>query len=484
MFKNNLYFKILAVCLVLSGAACIKDENPTESILDNPFQDQSTETPVADLVADFDLQATVTGADDNDYCDSISASLSAVPTLKISVADTGECVNRETVDAIADAVVTELCAAHADNIVYQLKQEYDVDGCVITSNEVYNVTLQDDGTLSGEYVGFATSSGCVNDDGTDAVSGECNFGGTVAGTVSEEEEAVDADGDTFTTDVDCDDADATINPDATEIVDNGIDEDCSGADLTTAEVDADSDGSFADVDCDDADAAINPSATEILDNDVDEDCDGFASLSTDDNDVDGFTADVDCDDADATVFPTATEVADNGIDEDCDGSDLVTTVEEVDADLDGFNAGTDSGDDCDDTDATINPDAIEILDNDVDENCDGVKETTTTEECEDGDETCDPDFDNDGLCDHAIADDDVVIDYDDSTANTWYWVDYESTVTTGTGGFAYYEYVDGTKNETTGEIFVYGVVEDKAVSTRSFCAGTHEPTMVGICIKH
>ena len=44
---------------------------------------------------------------------------------------------------------------------------------------------------------------------------------------------LDEDGDGFTTEFDCNDIDPTINPNAEDILDNGIDEDCDGADLSS-----------------------------------------------------------------------------------------------------------------------------------------------------------------------------------------------------------------------------------------------------------
>ena len=63
--------------------------------------------------------------------------------------------------------------------------------------------------------------------------------------------------------------------------------------------DADGDGFNTDLDCDDTDPAINPNAMEIVNNDVDEDCDGIAQMI--DEDGDGFNSSEDCDDFDTRI---------------------------------------------------------------------------------------------------------------------------------------------------------------------------------------
>jgi MYXO-CTERM domain-containing protein len=157
----------------------------------------------------------------------------------------------------------------------------------------------------------------------------------------------DADGDGYASPIDCDDTDASIHPGALEVIDDGIDQDCDGADLTA---DADADGHISEAtggdDCDDTDATVNPDQSEVPYDGVDNDCDP----ATSDSDVDGHDAEAvggdDCDDTDAAINPEAAEVWYDGVDQDCSGGS------DHDQDGDGHDAVASGGDDCDDLDAT------------------------------------------------------------------------------------------------------------------------------------
>ena len=81
-------------------------------------------------------------------------------------------------------------------------------------------------------------------------------------------------------------------------------------------------------DCNDTVAAINPGATEICGDGIDQDCNGSdlpcpIDPTTVDDDGDGYTENQgDCNDASGSIHPGAVEICGNGVDEDCSGADL------------------------------------------------------------------------------------------------------------------------------------------------------------------
>jgi len=130
---------------------------------------------------------------------------------------------------------------------------------------------------------------------------------------------------------DCDDTDPLVNPGVAEKCDDGIDNDCDGfvdlldPDCGAPPIDADGDGFFSDVDCDDTNPLVNPGAAEVCDDLMDNDCDGLTDAADPDcaapvdEDGDGFFSDVDCNDHDPLINPIATEICGDAVDNDCDG---------------------------------------------------------------------------------------------------------------------------------------------------------------------
>jgi hypothetical protein len=169
------------------------------------------------------------------------------------------------------------------------------------------------------------------DNNCDGVDEDCD------GRVDDGTPCFDNDGDGFSEDAgDCDDGDASVHPGMSEQPD-GVDQDCDDSiDEGTLAGDDDGDGfcegydidrdGLAECgdgtlpgDCGDGDPSVNPNATEVFGDGIDNDCDGVVDDPVPDSDQDGWSDDLDCAPLDSSVSPGTTEIA-NGVDDDCDGA--------------------------------------------------------------------------------------------------------------------------------------------------------------------
>ena len=361
-----------------------------------------------------------------------------------------------------DSIVLSVDASPLDRVAYDETFPLIAGKSMILNPDKYDNALNDDASnwcsaLSALPNGDFGTPGKVNDD--------CGL-----------LDIVDLDGDGFEDSAaggdDCDDTDASINPNATDIADDDIDQNCDGMDSVSSANDVDGDG-YADVnaggnDCDDADASINPGMLDIGQDGIDQDCDGadelglcsdncsYAGWNGDgvcddggpnaayglcgfgadcsdcgvryDNDGDGYYDDeggvaltpsleLDCDDADASINPGMLDIGQDGIDQDCDGADQPGLCEDTCVDA-GDGYCDDGGPNAEYTICGFGSDCSDCgarLDSDNDGFYDdeGVEplDTSLTLDCEDADATVYPgstEIPNDGIDQDCSGADEVV----------------------------------------------------------------------------
>lgn len=168
---------------------------------------------------------------------------------------------------------------------------------------------------------------------------------------------------------DCNDADMYANPGADDVPYDGEDQDCNGSDLTDVDGDGFDGEPAGGSDCNDSNPEVNPDAPETCYDSLDNDCDGRGGAddvaAQTDCDGDGSERVDDCDDEDATIYPGAPDAWYDGIDSDC------AFDSDYDQDMDGEDAASGGGLDCDDVDAAVNSEADEAWDA-MDNDCDGT----------------------------------------------------------------------------------------------------------------
>jgi hypothetical protein len=263
-----------------------------------------------------------------------SATVQACGTGGGAVEDATDC---DDTDAAVNPGASEICNGLDDDCDGLAD---DADGSVDLST---GSTWYADSDGDGYGDAAAPSTACVQPSGTVTDATDCDdTSDAVNPSASEVCNGIDDD-----CDGDTDDSDSSV--DSTTFTTWYGDADADGfgePTTTTASCDMPSGYAAVDTDCDDADAAVNPDATEEC-NGWDDDCDG--DIDDDDSSLDTSTADLwysdadgdgygdpdvevyacvepsgvttdatDCDDGDAAVNPDGTETC-NGYDDDCDG---------------------------------------------------------------------------------------------------------------------------------------------------------------------
>jgi hypothetical protein len=181
----------------------------------------------------------------------------------------GDNVRSDVEDVEATNGDDELVGSAAGNILWGFNGNDSIDGGA--GADIFQAGDGNDSIMSRD--GLAELIDCGN--GIDSVVADDID--VTDGCESEQRSSVlqtDLDGDGASRPVDCNDGNAAIRPGAPDVPDDGVDQNCDGADAT--DLDRDRDGFPRPVDCDDGNAAAHPGARERRGNRVDEDCNGRA----------------------------------------------------------------------------------------------------------------------------------------------------------------------------------------------------------------
>jgi len=305
------------------------------------------------------LDASVCSDTDSDSCDDCSVTNTQTPNNDGTDTDTDGLCNAGDPDDDGDGI---LDGADADPLDASVCSDTDSDSC-------------DDCSV--------TNTQTPNNDGLDTdTDGLCDAGDP------------DDDGDGEPDGSDCQPLNPAVNPSATEVCNDAVDNDCDGdtdlADADCATFDSDGDGIpdvtdtnpsdefiCADNDADTCDDCSVSGFSDPGNDGTDTDSDGACDAGDGDDDNDGVpdgsdTAPLDnavcsdtdsdtCDDCSVTNSQTPNN---DGLDTDTDG---LCDAGDNDDDGDGFN----DGGDCQPLNASINPGAVEICNDSLDNDCDG-----------------------------------------------------------------------------------------------------------------
>jgi hypothetical protein len=252
--------------------------------------------------------------------------------FSINVFSQGNC-NEEDLQYIGDnnEFVQQVASTCGQDCLF----DADPEGCLVACMQL-SVPLSDDClgcfALQVECASSNCFIPCVF--GTEADCAACIAANCLAG-FNECAGIFDADGDGFFNISDCNDSNASINPDALEIWYDGVDQNCDGLNDYDQDGDGDQAVDYGGTDCDDTDPLTSGGAVAYY---VDGDMDGYG-------DITNFTVsclqppgttldNTDCDDTDDTAFPGAPGTF-SGVDNNCDGQILGDEIFDCPGDFNG-----------------------------------------------------------------------------------------------------------------------------------------------------